>query len=186
MTIGLIAPCSPAQVDSTAAHHPAASLRRALVPGMGQLYNGQYLKVPLVYAGLGAFAGGALLVNQRYLLYRHAYLYTARMNDDGAPAFPEYAGDYARLLSDLNLEPESNLTEQEIVSRRARLEPQIRNQRDNLRRNRDLLYFGVALWYGLSILDAFVSAHLLDFDVGEDLALSLQSVPGSFGVRWTF
>jgi len=153
---------------------------------MGQLYNRQYFKVPIVYVGLGAFAGGAILVNRRYLLYRHAYLYTARKNDDGTPVFPEYADDYAELLSDLALPPETALTPTEISDRRARLEPQIRKNRDNLRRNRDLLYFGTVLWYGLSILDAFVSAHLLDFDVGDELALSLRAIPGALFLHWTF
>ena len=175
-----------AQVDSTKANRPAQSLRRAIVPGMGQIHNGHYLKLPLVYAGLGAFTGGALLVNQRYLLYRHAYLYTARTHDDGSPVFPDYAADYAKLLRRLGLPPESGLSDQEIAARRARLEPQLRKQRDNLRRNRDLLYFGIGLWYGLSLLDAYVSAHLLDFDVSEDLALSLHGLPGTVAMRWTF
>ena len=153
---------------------------------MGQLYNRHYLKLPLVYAGLGAFAGGAILVNRRYLLYRHAYLYTARKNGDGTHVFPEYAAEYSKLLGRLGLAPEENLSSQEVASRRARLEPQIRAQRDNLRRNRDLLYFGVVFWYGLSILDAFVSAHLLDFDVSDDLALSLLGPPGTMTMRWTF
>ena len=129
--------------------------------------------------------GGALLVNQRYLLYRRSYLFTARINDDGTMVFPEYAGDYAKLLRHLDLSPESSLSEQEIADRRDRLEPQFRRQRDNLRRNRDLLYLGTFLWYGLSILDAFVSAHLLDFDVEATLAVSLDIVPGGFLLRWT-
>ena len=66
----------------------------------------------------------------------------------------------------------------------------IRSQRDNLRRNRDLLYFGLVFWYGLSVLDAVVSAHLMDFDVGEDLTVALYPEPVTSGltatVRWGF
>ncbi len=183
---GLLVPGTAAQLDSVAVDRPVQALRRAWIPGLGQVYNRQYVKMSFVYAGLGAFAGSALLVNKRYLLYRHAYLYTARTHDDGTPVFPSYASDYAALLRHLDLAPEEDLGPQEIAARRARLEPQIRSQRDNLRRNRDLLYVGFVLWYGLSILDAFVSAHLIDFDVSDALALSLRATPGSWSLRWSF
>ena len=187
-----------AQIDTTAtrfrlseSHSPNGALwRAAVVPGWGQFYNRHYLKIPLVYAGLIGFTAAALYTNDRYVLYRHAYLFTARENDDGSPVFPEYADDYARLIADLGLTPESELEEADIESRRARLEPQFRAQRDNLRRNRDLLYFGFVFWYGLSVLDAVVSAHLMDFDVGEDLTVALYPEPGASGltatVRWGF
>ena len=174
----------------TEPHSPKKALRRAIiVPGWGQYYNRHYLKIPLVYAGLGGFTAAALYVNSRYLLYRHAYLFTAR-EEDGEPVFPEYADDYARLIEDLGLPPESELSDEEIESRRARLEPQFRANRDNFRRNRDLLYFGIVFWYGLSLLDAYVSAHLLDFDIGEDLTVSLYPHPSASGLtatmRWGF
>ncbi len=189
----LMASPAQAQIDTTvtttrnlpANHSAKRALRRAaLIPGWGQYYNRQYLKMPLVYLGLGAFTGAALYTNSRYLLYRHAYLFTAR-EEDGEPVFPEYADDYAKLIADLGLPPESTLSDEEIESRRNRLEPQFRAQRDNLRRNRDLLYFGIVFWYGLSMLDAFVSAHLLDFDVGEDLTLRFYPHPTARGLTAT-
>ncbi len=197
------APQAAAQADSLATdttatttrslaepHSPKKALRRAMiVPGWGQYYNRHYIKIPLVYAGLGGFTAAALYVNSRYLLYRHAYLFTAR-EEDGEPVFPEYADDYAQLIEDLGLPPESELSEAEIESRRARLEPQFRANRDNFRRNRDLLYFGIVFWYGLSLLDAYVSAHLLDFDIGEDLTVSVYPHPTASGLtatmRWGF
>ena len=197
LACGLLAATYPplihAQADSTSVSDsvatvrlPRTALRRAIVPGLGQLYNRQHLKIPVVYAGLAGFAGSALLVNQRYLRYRHAYLYTARQNEDGSPVFPDYARDYAALIRDLNLEPEANLTADEVALRRQRLEPQFRAQRDQLRRNRDLLYFGTVIWYGLTILDAYVSAHLFDFDVSESLAVRAHGGPGHIvlSLRW--
>ena len=172
-----IIPTSAQSTDSPSPLHPRTALKRALVPGWGQLSNRQYYKIPVVYAGLAGFAGAALVVNQRYLLYRHAFLYTARTEADGSPVFPEYASDYAELIRHLNLAPEENLSPEDITARRNRLEPQLRNQRDALRRNRDLLYFAAIGWYGLSILDAFVSAHLLDFDVSESLSVRAYAGP---------
>lgn len=144
-------------------HSPqGALLRAAVLPGWGQLYNRQYLKIPLVYLGLGGLTAAALYVNDRYLLYRHAFLYKAYQEriDQGLieeHPFPYYEGDYRTLEARFG-----------PVSSRP-----LRDQRDKLRRNRDLLYFGIGLWYGLTVLDAYVSAHLLDFDVSEDLTVSV-------------
>ena len=180
------------QLDTTATAaesfplDPQTALRRAFVPGWGQLYNRQYYKVPIVYVGIAAFVGSAILVNRRYLLYRHAYLYTARTNPDGSPIFPEYERDYSKLLGDLGLVSEQNMQPEEIGARRARLEPQILAQRNALRRNRDLLYFGTAAWYGFTIVDAFVSAHLSEFDVNESLTVRMSGGIEQLGLTLTW
>src|SRR5690606_8201388 len=52
--------------------------RAAALPGWGQFYNGQYLKIPVVWAGLGGIAATAFIVNREYLLYRHSYHFLSR------------------------------------------------------------------------------------------------------------
>ena len=144
-------------------HSPQGALwRAAVVPGWGQLYNKQYYKIPVVWAGLGGITASALLVNQRYLRYRHAFHFVTGVNTS-----PEYEADFEWLVNHLDITQETGLT----------LGTEFGQTRDNLRRNRDLLYIGVGLFYGLTILDAYVHAHLLDFDVGEDLTLSVQAAP---------
>ncbi|MEX0822087.1 MAG: DUF5683 domain-containing protein [Rhodothermales bacterium] len=155
-------------------HSPRGALwRAAAAPGWGQLYNHQYYKLPVVWGGLAGFAGSALFVNHRYLRYRHAYLWIVR--ESATIDVPtSYEDDYLDLISDLGLTPE------DADGIQGRLSTLFRQNRDNLRRNRDLLYIGSGLFYGLSILDAYVSAHLLDFDVGEDLSLSVRPAVGGF------
>ncbi len=165
---------------------PRSALRRAFVPGWGQLYNREYYKVPIVYVGLAAFVGSALLVDRRYRLYRHAYLFTARVHPDGSPIFPEYESDYSELLRVLSLDSESILMPDEVAARRARLQPQFRAQRDVLRRNRDLLYLGIIAWYGFTVIDAFVSAHLAEFDVNESLTAQVTGGPQQIGLTLTW
>src|SRR4051812_30491065 len=49
-----------------------AGIMSAILPGLGQGYNGKYWKIPIIYAGL---AGGAYVYainNQSYNLYRNA------------------------------------------------------------------------------------------------------------------
>ena len=164
---------SLARVQALDNRSPRGALwRAAAVPGWGQLYNRQYLKMPFVYAGLGGIVALALRMNGRYLLFRHAYQHKA--DDEGLYAEGEtpppdaYATDYAQVLVLLNAVgsdvPASTLEQ----------------YRDNYRRNRDLSYIGIGLVYSLTVIDAFVAAHLLDFDVGEDLTVSVR--PGPEGV----
>lgn len=147
-------------------HSPRGALwRAAALPGWGQYYNRQYYKIPIVWIGIGGIAASALAVNHDYLLYRHAFHFVSRRDADGSPLFPEYEADFERV------------TEGIPRTRALQLQSHFRQRRDNLRRNRDLLYIGVGLFYGLTILDAYVNAHLLEFDVGEDLTLAVYPVP---------
>lgn len=160
-------------------HSPRGALwRAAAVPGWGQLYNRQYFKLPVVWGGLLGIAGTALYVNHRYLLYRHSYFWTLREDPRlGFEVPAAWERDYLALIADLGLTPE------EAEARGGRLTDLFKQNRDFLRRNRDLSYIGIGLFYGLAILDAYVSAHLLDFDVGEDLSLSIRPGPGRFAAR---
>ena len=133
-------------------HSPQkATLLSATLPGMGQIYNGKYWKVPIIYAGFGAVAYFILFNNELYQDYRLAYV--ARI--DGNP----------------------NTSPSEEFSRHAT--EVLQRGMNYYRRNLEISYIaGVAL-YVLNILDATVDAHLLDFDVGEDLSLHIQpSVKG--------
>ena len=50
----------------------------------------------------------------------------------------------------------------------------LRRNTDDWRRNRDLMIGLLVLLYFLNIVDAHVDAHLKEFDINEDLALSLK------------
>jgi len=160
-------------------HSPRGALwRAAAAPGWGQLYNRQYFKVPLVWGGILGIAGSALYLNHRYLLYRHAYFWSIR--EDPRVGIDVPAGwerHYLDVIADLGLTPEG------AEAQGDRLPDLFERNRDYLRRNRDLLYIGIGLFYGLTILDAYVSAHLLDFDVGEDLSVAIRPAPGGFAAR---
>jgi hypothetical protein len=150
-------------------HSPRGALwRAAAVPGWGQLYNRQYLKMPFVYAGL---AGGGYAIhemNRRYLLFRHANLYKIGDNQsgDGNP-YGNFKDDYDRAVARLGGERVGG----EVSGR------QLRRLRDKYRRWRDLSIVGTGLFYALTILDAYISAHLLTFDVG-DVALDVRPTGG--------
>lgn len=59
----LINPLSPAK----------AAFYSAVLPGLGQAYNGKYWKIPLVYGTIGTSSYFYFSNNSNFKLYRHAY-----------------------------------------------------------------------------------------------------------------
>ena len=120
-----------------------SALLSAVLPGVGQIYNRQYWKVPIIYGGLVTFAHFINYNNDLYHALRNASI--ANQNGLRNP-FSEVVSDQKGL---------------------------IRN-RNNFRRSRDYLIILGTAFYLLNIVDAHVSAHLDEFNVNEDLALSIE------------
>jgi hypothetical protein len=154
-------------------HTPRGALWRALaVPGWGQIYNRQYYKVPFAYAGLAGFGAAIVFSNNQYLLYRRAALFKA--NEDATPnPYAQYEPQYRQIESSVGGEVRASI---------------LREERDKFRRYRDLSVVGVGLYYAFTVLDAYVSAQLLSFDVGENLSMRVHPVGAGVAarLRWRF
>lgn len=118
----------------------------ALVPGLGQIYNKQYWKLPIIYAGLGAAAYFVYDNQKNYNRYRSEY--AARLNGKGTT-------DGA--LSVYTLEA-------------------LQYNIDYYQRNRDLTYILTGVGYALQIVDAVVFAHLKGFDISEDITFRVHPI----------
>ena len=138
----------------------------ALVPGLGQIYNRKYWKVPIVYAGFGGFAYLVSFNQKYYVDYRDAYYHS--FVDDGSPPVNEYEEKYPQDF--------------------------LRDSKNYYRRNRDLNYILMGVWYALSIVDAAVDAHLATWNVNDDLSMKVEPAvysgiyniaPGGGGVKLT-
>lgn len=143
-------------------HTPRRALwRAAAVPGWGQVYNRQYLKLPFVYAGLGGIVYNAFRNQNRYRLYRRANQFAVGRdeNSDGENPFAQYEAQYNEVIDRFGQEVSPRL---------------IREQRDAYQRQRNLMIIGTGVFYALTVVDAYVSAHLLTFDVGEDLSIQVH------------
>lgn len=117
-----------------------AAFYSAVVPGLGQVYNKKYWKVPIVYAGMGAGIYYYTWNQKQYHMYRDAY----KDKLAGRPVTGK--------LADLDAD---------------RL---IRAQKFH-QRNRDLSLLVTVGIYILNIVDANVDAHLMQFNVNENLSL---------------
>jgi len=120
-----------------------AAFFSALVPGLGQAYNKKYWKIPIVYVGLGAGIYFYSFNQREYHKFRDEY--KRRLDgtfDPNRPIFGDIDND--RL---------------------------IRAQRFH-QRNRDLSALITVGIYILNIIDANVDAHLLQFNVNDNLSVS--------------
>lgn len=137
-------------------HSPLkATMLSATLPGMGQAYNGKYYKIPVIYAGFATLGYFVKFNNDEYQMWRRAFLYRNDGNPNTVDDFPFHSTD---------------------VLQRAM---------NYYRRNLELTYILAGALYVLNILDATVDAHLLDFDVGDELSLKLQPalLPGVPGMN---
>jgi hypothetical protein len=126
-----------------------------LCPGLGQIYNRSYWKVPVIYGG-GAVLGYLISWQGRmYNDYSNAY-YDIMDNDPNTKS-------YETLFKNINGTEEWKKNT-------------LKKKRDNYRRNRDLCIFGIALVYVLNVVDAYVDAQLYDFSVTDDLSLHVTPV----------
>lgn len=135
-----------------------AALYSAIIPGAGQVYNKAYWKVPIIYA-TGAVLGYFLIDNNtKYQDFREALNLRNRDSSD------VYIND--RIYGVQNWNNNGVLTPRGTEN--------LRYSRDFYRRNRDLTIMLSVLAWGLNVAEAYVHAHLKDFDVSDDLSLRVQ------------
>ena len=67
-----------------------ASIMSAILPGLGQVYNKKYWKVPIVYAGIGGFGYMFLSNNTKYNDYRHGVIESVNHGDSSQAVYGKY------------------------------------------------------------------------------------------------
>lgn len=144
---------------------PTKAVLLALVPGMGQIYNRKYWKLPIVY---GAFMGCLYAVtwnNKSYQDYSEAY---KDFMYDTANEVPQE--NWHQSWQDVtNRDPETVFNDTNFAD-------QLKRRKDYYRRYRDLSIIITVGVYALSIVDAYVDAQLFDFDITPDLSMRLEPV----------
>jgi hypothetical protein len=120
-----------------------AAFYSAILPGLGQTYNKDYWKVPIVYGALAIPIYYYATNNTTYKKYRHAF----KLREAG-------------LKDEFVLENGTTL-----ISRSGLISAQ-----KTLKQNRDTSLLTFAALYVLQVLEASVSAHLLQFNVNDQLS----------------
>ena len=128
-------------------HSPSkATIMSLCLPGLGQIYNRKYWKVPIIYAGFGVLTYFIVFNTNYYLTYKSAYIES--YNNDSS-------GNYSDIVR--------KYPQESILS-----------AREYYRRNLEISIILTAVLYILNITDAAVDAHLFTYDIKKDLSFSAE------------
>lgn len=151
----------------------------ALFPGLGQIYNRRYWKLPIV---VGGFMG-----------LGYATSWNNGMLDDYTRAYRDLMDSDPSTRSYMNLFPS---TTREETLNKTWLENVLRSRKNYYRRNRDLCIICIIGVYLIAMVDAYVDASLSHFDISPDLSIDWaptlipsnygRDVKPSVGLQWAF
>jgi len=132
-----------------------ASIYSAILPGLGQVYNKKYWKVPIVYTAIGIPV--AMFFNNKTWYNRTRY------------ALAVVSG-YPNLNSDSLAKVNSAL----LPFVTGNQQPSLLNYRNEFRKNMDYSILFTLLFWGLNVVDATVDAHLKGFNVNDNLTMQIK------------
>ncbi len=125
---------------------PKKAMLMAIVPGLGQIYNHKYWKLPIVYTGFAVIGYFAVTNRNYYKTFKDAY--------DCKATNPKCNNVLAKKYSETTLK---------LI-------------RDYYRRNMQLSYILGGAWYLLQMIDANVDAHLSHWNISNNLSLEVAPV----------
>ena len=128
---------------------PKKTLIYSIMPGGGQIYNRKlwYIKLPLVY---GAFIGSGIAIQYNSSFYSY------------------FKKNHYNKLNNIELD-KSKVPNISFLSTDV-----LRQYRDSFYKSAQQSYVVFALVYILSAAEAFTTAHLMNFDVSEDLSFKIK------------
>lgn len=122
-----------------------AALYGLLIPGGGQIYNRRWWKLPFVYA----VEGGLIW-----------WIYTSDKN---------YRGFQKAYLNNLNNVNEPDYMEEDFLG--VTQVPLLLSNRNKFRKQREYSYIFFIGGHLITIFEAFIDRHLMDFDTSDDLTI---------------
>jgi hypothetical protein len=140
--------------DSVKRHNPRLATRySAMLPGLGQAYNKQYWKIPIVYGVLAIPVSTYIYNNDLYNKTKFAY--TALIKQKNGDASDVDKIDPA--LKSLSI-------------------GSLQSYRNIFRRDRDYSILWFFIGWGVNVVDATVFGHLKEFDVSDNLSMRVTPV----------
>lgn len=156
-----------------------ATMMAVSFPGLGQIYNRKYWKIPVVYIGFGALIYSAGFNSKHYIQYMKAY----QDFTDNIKSTQSYISVIAPGVDQKTYDPVVYPNDYVPANYTYYKEGMLRMV-DYYKRYRDLSYIGIAGWYLISILDANVDASLFSYDISPNLDIAVApmqlSLPGGF------
>ena len=137
---------SKTKKDSAFIPNPKKAAMYAIIPGGGQIYNRKlwYVRLPLVYGAIGGAVGYLSFNNSKYKLYKRNYF--NKVN---------------------NLPLDSGINQAVTADK-------LKQGREYYYKQVQQAYVLTGVVYVLSAAEAFTTAHLLNFDVSENISFKVK------------
>jgi hypothetical protein len=139
-----------------------AVLYSLIFPGLGQIYNRKYWKLPLVYGGFIGLTYAVSWNSQYYNDYSRAF--KDIMSDD------PYTNTSWFNFVKTKYSSVTDVTSSEITS----YQTLFKNKKNYYRRYRDLSIIGMVGLYAVCAIDAYIDAQLFDFDISDNLSMRVE------------
>lgn len=118
-----------------------AAVYAAIFPGLGQMYNQQYWKLPIVYGGAIVIGHFIKYNNDYYNAFRNAWLAETDDDENTVNPFPRFGANA------------------------------LQTNAQRFKRDRDFMVILGVAYYLLTIVEAHVAAHMIEFDINDELAI---------------
>lgn len=128
----------------------------ALCPGLGQIYNRRYWKLPIVVGGFMGLGYATNWNNTQYQDYMQGYR-DILDNDSNTKSYMDF---FPPTTSEEDLD-------------KTWLTSVLKSRKDFYRRNRDLCIICLVALYLICMVDSYVDASMAHFDISPDLSLDV-------------
>ena len=137
-------------------HSANKALLLSILPGAGQVYNGQAWKIPIIYGAFATVGYFAYYNYNRMVTFKDEYLY--RVNHNDTPSLADYASYPTSSIYSLY---------------------------NSYNRDFQLMIIITVGIYALNLIDAYVFGHLFDFQIDDNLSLGPSLTVTPLGIHPT-
>jgi hypothetical protein len=139
---------------------PSEALWKSVIPGWGQYYNEEYWKAPILF-GAAVGLGGLI------------YYYNSEFN-----SFSDQLESATKTGTKIPIDSPDDLSDTYYPIKKHLLTDlqfrQLKANKELNRDNRDMMAFYLLGVYVISAVDAYVGAHLYDFNVDDELSYNMN------------
>lgn len=154
-----------------------ATIRSLILPGLGQIYNRQYYKLPFIYGGFATigyffmrYRKLSLEAEEGYRLLLYGRLVTPEQQVSTVPGIPE------SITQTITIPAQYEKVDQVLIGNNL-FGPRTEGAKgayDFYRRYRDLNTILFAVLWAVNAVEANVASHLKTFDLSDDISMRVE------------